>query len=106
MRGLRQTLIKKSTWVGAENLPHAFEKDLKAFSRRDFHTNSIEESPEHREVHHGHDDCFEGKKIQPKHKEHGDGGKPRREQCIKLGYPVIGKLALPRTWACDHSVGL
>ena len=28
--------IKKSTWVGAENLPHAFEKDLKAFSRRDF----------------------------------------------------------------------
>jgi dTDP-4-amino-4,6-dideoxygalactose transaminase len=30
--------IKKSTWVGAGNLPHAFEKDLKAFSRREFPT--------------------------------------------------------------------
>jgi hypothetical protein len=30
--------LKKATWVGAENLPHAFEKDLKAFSRREFPT--------------------------------------------------------------------
>ena len=30
--------IKKATWVGAENLPHAFEKDLKTFSRREFPT--------------------------------------------------------------------
>jgi hypothetical protein len=31
-----QLYINKSTWVGAENLPHAFEKNLKAFSWRDF----------------------------------------------------------------------
>ena len=30
--------IKKSTWLGAENVPHAFEKELKAFSRREFPT--------------------------------------------------------------------
>jgi hypothetical protein len=30
--------IRKATWVGAGNLPHAFEKDLKAFSRREFPT--------------------------------------------------------------------
>jgi hypothetical protein len=30
--------IKKSAWVGAENLPHVFEKNLKAFSRREFPT--------------------------------------------------------------------
>ena len=30
--------IKKATWVGAGNLPHAFENDLKAFSRREFPT--------------------------------------------------------------------
>ena len=30
--------IKRSTWVGGENLPRAFEKNLKAFSRREFPT--------------------------------------------------------------------
>ena len=30
--------IKRATWVGGENLPHAFEQDLKAFSRREFPT--------------------------------------------------------------------
>jgi len=30
--------IKKSTWVGAESLPPAFEKNLKTFSRREFPT--------------------------------------------------------------------
>jgi hypothetical protein len=30
--------IKKSAWVGAENLPPVFEKNLKAFSRREFTT--------------------------------------------------------------------
>jgi hypothetical protein len=50
-----------------------------------YHTNSIEEPPEHREVYHDHDDCFEGNKIQKKHWESGDGGKPRCKQCIKLG---------------------
>ena len=30
--------ITKSTWVGAESLPPAFEKNLKTFSRREFPT--------------------------------------------------------------------
>ena len=30
--------IKKSAWVGAENLPTVFEQNLKAFSRREFTT--------------------------------------------------------------------
>jgi mannose/fructose-specific phosphotransferase system component IIA len=30
--------IKKSAWVGAENLPPVFEKNLKDFSRREFTT--------------------------------------------------------------------
>ena len=30
--------IKKSAWVGAENLPQALEQDLKDFSRRQFPT--------------------------------------------------------------------
>jgi len=30
--------IIKSAWVGAENLPPAFERNLKAFSRREFTT--------------------------------------------------------------------
>jgi hypothetical protein len=30
--------IKRATWVGGENLPHAFEQNLKAFSRREFPT--------------------------------------------------------------------
>ena len=30
--------LKKATWVGGENLPHAFKEDLKAFSRREFPT--------------------------------------------------------------------
>jgi hypothetical protein len=28
--------IKKSAWVGADSLPHVFEQNLKAFSRREF----------------------------------------------------------------------
>jgi hypothetical protein len=28
-----------------------------------FHTNSVEEPPEHREVHHDRDDCLDGKRI-------------------------------------------
>jgi hypothetical protein len=30
--------IRKSAWVGTENLPPAFEQNLKAFSRREFPT--------------------------------------------------------------------
>jgi len=50
-----------------------------------YHTNSIEEPPRHREVHHDHDNCPDGKRIMAKHMEQGTGGKPRCKECIKLG---------------------
>ena len=50
-----------------------------------YHTNSPEYPPEHREVYHDHDDCFEGKKIKPEHREPGTGGKQRCKVCIRLG---------------------
>jgi hypothetical protein len=50
-----------------------------------YHTNSQETPPQHRAVHHDHDDCFEGKKIERKHRETGIGNKPRCKECIKLG---------------------
>ena len=50
-----------------------------------YHTNSIETPPEHRNVHHDHDDCPDGKRILARHRENGDGGKPRCKECIKLG---------------------
>jgi hypothetical protein len=50
-----------------------------------YHTNSTEYPPKHRNVYHDHDDCFDGKKILPKHREDGKGGKPRCDECIKLG---------------------
>lgn len=49
-----------------------------------YHTNSDEEPPENRAVHHDHDDCYEGKKIMAIHKEQGTGGKPRCKVCISL----------------------
>jgi hypothetical protein len=50
-----------------------------------YHTNSPEYPPTHRNVHHDHDDCKYGKEIKPSHKVSGDGGKPRCDECIKLG---------------------
>jgi hypothetical protein len=50
-----------------------------------YHTNSLEYPPEHRNVYHDHDDCFEGKKIQQKHRENGTGGKDLCKECKKLG---------------------
>ena len=50
-----------------------------------YHTNSLEYPPEHRNVHHDHDDCYDGKRIQAKHRESGTGGKPRCKVCIDLG---------------------
>ena len=41
-----------------------------------YHTNSTESGPKNREVHHDHDDCYEGKKIEQKHRVSGTGGKP------------------------------
>ena len=50
-----------------------------------YHTSSVEYPPDHRNVHHDHDDCYEGRRIEPQHREVVTGGKPRCKQCIKLG---------------------
>jgi hypothetical protein len=50
-----------------------------------YHTNSPEEPPEHRNVHHDHDTCTYGQRILAKHRESGTGGKPRCKECIRLG---------------------
>jgi hypothetical protein len=50
-----------------------------------YHTNSQEYPPKHRNVYHDHDDCPGGKRIKPQHREKGTGGKPRCDECIKLG---------------------
>lgn len=50
-----------------------------------YHTNSHEYPPEHREVYHDHDDCFEGRKIKPEHREDGKDGKKRCRVCERLG---------------------
>jgi len=49
-----------------------------------FHTNSEEYPPKHREVYHDRDNCFEGKKIKPEHRESGTGGKLRCKVCNEL----------------------
>jgi hypothetical protein len=51
-----------------------------------YHTNSPEYPPEHRNVHHNHDDCPDGKRIKPEHLIKNDtGGKPLCKECNKLG---------------------
>jgi len=50
-----------------------------------YHTNSREEPPEHREVHHDHENCPDGKRIKPEHREPGTGGKPLCKACQRLG---------------------
>ena len=49
------------------------------------HTDSDEYPPEHRNVHHDHDDCHDGNAIKSWHKKNGIGNKPRCMVCIKLG---------------------
>jgi hypothetical protein len=49
-----------------------------------FHTDSPEYPPKHREVHHDNENCYEGKKILPEHREPGTGGKPLCEVCEEL----------------------
>jgi len=50
-----------------------------------YHTNSKEYPPEHRNVHHDHDDCPDGKRIEPEHRvNNSTGGKPRCDACIRL----------------------
>jgi hypothetical protein len=50
-----------------------------------YHTNSEEYPPAHRNVYHDHDDCPDGKRIKSWHRESGKGGRPRCDECIKLG---------------------
>jgi hypothetical protein len=51
-----------------------------------YHTNSPEYPPKHRNVYHDHDDCPDGKRILERHRITGStGGKPRCDECIKLG---------------------
>ena len=50
-----------------------------------YHTNSPEYAPKHRNVYHDHNDCPDGKRIKPEHRVNGNGGKPRCDECIKLG---------------------
>jgi hypothetical protein len=51
-----------------------------------YHTDSVEYPPEHRNVHHDHNNCPEGKKIEKRHRiENSTGGKPLCKVCAKLG---------------------
>jgi hypothetical protein len=50
-----------------------------------YNTNSQEYPPKHRNVYHDHNDCPDGKRIKPEHRENGTGGKQRCDECIKLG---------------------
>jgi hypothetical protein len=49
-----------------------------------YHTDSEEYPPKHREVHHDHNNCSEGEKIQKKHRKDGTGGKPLCKICKDL----------------------
>ena len=42
-------------------------------------------NPEHRNVYHDHDDCKDGKRILAADKVAGTGGRPRCQECIRLG---------------------
>jgi hypothetical protein len=50
-----------------------------------YHTTSTEYPPEHRNVHHDHDDCKDGKQIKSGHRINGTGGKPLCKECVRLG---------------------
>jgi len=49
-----------------------------------YHTNSPEYPPKHRNVHHDHETCPDGKRIKKEHRIDGDGGKPLCDECKKL----------------------
>lgn len=61
------------------------EKEIEMAKVAPYHTNSLEYPPEHRNVYHDHDDCPDGRRIQAKHRESGNGGKTRCKECVKLG---------------------
>lgn len=50
-----------------------------------YHTNSPEYPPKHRNVYHDHDNCPDGKQIKSWHRVAGSAGRPRCDECKKLG---------------------
>lgn len=50
-----------------------------------YHTDSPEYPPSHRNVHHDHNDCPDGKRIKTENRKYGTGGKPLCDACKKLG---------------------
>ncbi len=50
-----------------------------------YHTDSQEYPPSHRNVYHDHDNCPAGKQIKPQHGKMGPAGRPRCDDCKKLG---------------------
>jgi hypothetical protein len=51
----------------------------------EYHTNSSQYPQRHREVHHNHDNCPNGKDIKSWHWQPGTGGKPRCNECSRMG---------------------
>ena len=51
----------------------------------DFHTNSPEYPPSHRNVYHDQSGCKYGKEIKLPHRLSGQGGRPRCDECKRLG---------------------
>jgi hypothetical protein len=49
-----------------------------------YHTNSPEYPSKHREVHHDHNNCPDGKRIKPEHRVPNVGGKPLCKECAQL----------------------
>ena len=49
-----------------------------------YHTNSIENPPLHRNVHHNKITCPDGKRIQAVHRLIGTGNKPLCKECPKV----------------------
>ncbi len=67
-------------------------------SAKQYKTNSMEYPAEHRNVYHDHDDCPDGKRILPGHRESGTGSKPRCKACIRLS----GHHLFSSCWAGHH----
>ena len=49
-----------------------------------YHT-VTEEEPDRRDVYHDHDDCPDGMRIKPENRRPGDAGRPRCDECKRLG---------------------
>lgn len=50
-----------------------------------YHTTTPEDQFGRRNVYHDHDNCPDGKRIRPQNKVQGTAGRPRYDECKKLG---------------------